>query len=223
MISYTTRFRTHWEVLCRRMPYGTTSRREILDLLIAWIGVSFAFSLAFGLHLSSTSVSDTLVTLLVPFLIVGSGFVLHELLHKFTAQHFGFWSEFRASYTTLVLSVVVAYITGIVFAAPGATMIYGPNITKRQNGIISAAGPLLNLVLAGLYLPLWLFSTSSTLLQIGFLGVEINIWLSAFNLLPIGILDGRKVLEWGVPQYLAIAVVPFVGAAYFLLGSFSLI
>ncbi|MDD1721475.1 MAG: site-2 protease family protein, partial [Euryarchaeota archaeon] len=181
------------------MSYGTTSSREIRDLLIAWLGISFAFSLAFRLHVSFTSVSDTLVTLLVPFVIVGSGFVLHELLHKFSAQHFGFWSEFRANYTTLVLSILFAAFTGIVFAAPGATMIYGPSITKRQNGIISAAGPLLNLALAGLYLPLWLFGNGMLLRTIGLYGVEINIWLSAFNLLPIGVLDGRKVLDWGLP------------------------
>ncbi len=205
------------------MRYGTTSSRELIDLLIAWLGVSFAFSLAFGLHVSFTSVSDTLITLLVPFVIVGTGFVLHELLHKFTAQHFGFWSEFRANYVTLALSIVFAAVTGIVFAAPGATMIYGPNITKRQNGIISAAGPLLNLALAGLYLPLWLFSTPGTLLRnVGLYGVEINIWLSAFNLLPIGVLDGKKVLDWGLPQYLAIAIVPFIGAVYVLFGFFSL-
>lgn len=204
------------------MSYHTTSSREILDLLIAWLGVSFAFSLAFIRQLSFTSVSNTLVTLLVPFVIVGSGFVLHELLHKFTAQHFGFWSEFRASYTTLVLSIVFAAVTGIVFAAPGATMIYGPNITKRQNGIISAAGPLLNLALAGLYLPLWLFSTPGTLLWIiGLYGVEINIWLSAFNMLPIGVLDGRKVLDWGIPQYIAIALIPFLGAIGVLFGVFN--
>ncbi len=204
------------------MSYGSTSSREIFDLLIAWLGVSFAFSLAFGLHVSLTSVSDILVTALVPFVIVGSGFVLHELLHKFTAQHFGFWSEFRANYITLALSILFAAFTGIVFAAPGATMIYGPNITKRQNGIISAAGPLLNLALAGLFLPLWVFGTSETLLRIGLYGVEINIWLSAFNLLPIGVLDGRKVLDWGIAQYLAIAIIPFIGAVYVLFGFFNL-
>ena len=99
-------------------------------------------------------IGDTF-TLAVPLLVVGSSFVLHELLHKFTAQRFGFWSEFRANYVTLGLSILFAYVVHIVFAAPGATMIYGPNITKRQNGIISAAGPLLNLALGGLYLLLY--------------------------------------------------------------------
>jgi Zn-dependent protease len=180
-----------------------------------------AFFLAFGgVGSLGGSLQDVLLTLTVPLLVVGSSFVLHELLHKFTAQHFGFWSEFRANYVTLLLSILFAFATHIVFAAPGATMIYGPSITKRQNGIISAAGPLLNLALAGLYL--LLAPLGGLLSYIGIYGFAINIWLSAFNLLPIGPLDGRKVLDWGLLQYLAIAIVPFLGAIYVIFFIFHL-
>ncbi len=206
----------------------STSSKELVDLFAAWLGVSFAFYLAFsGVSLSNVSLEDLLVTLTVPLLVVGSSFVLHELLHKYTAQHFGFWSEFRANYVTLGLSILFAYVTHIVFAAPGATMIYGPTITKRQNGIISAAGPLLNLALGGLYLLLYLLTLSlltplgGLLNYVGLYGFAINIWLSAFNLLPIGPLDGRKVLNWGVLQYVAIATLPFVAAVYVLIFVFN--
>jgi Zn-dependent protease len=203
------------------MTRHTTSSKEVIDLLIAWLGVSFAFYLAFSRpDFSNVSLEYVLVTLTVPLLVVGSSFVLHELLHKFTAQHFGFWSEFRASYTTLALSILFAYVTHIVFAAPGATMIYGPSITKRQNGIISAAGPLLNLALGGLYL--LLTPLGGVLSYIGTYGFAINVWLSAFNLLPVGPLDGRKVLDWGVLQYVAIATVPFIAAVYVILFVFNL-
>jgi Zn-dependent protease len=207
----------------------STSSKELVDLFAAWLGVSFAFYLAFsGVSLSNVSLEDILVTLTVPLLVVGSSFVLHELLHKYTAQHFGFWSEFRANYVTLGLSILFAYVTHIVFAAPGATMIYGPTITKRQNGIISAAGPLLNLALGGLYLLLYLLTLSlltplgGLLNYVGLYGFAINIWLSAFNLLPIGPLDGRKVLNWGVLQYVAIATLPFVAAVYVIFVVFNL-
>jgi Zn-dependent protease len=208
----------------------STSSKELVDLFAAWLGVSFAFYLAFsGVSLSNASLEDILVTLTVPLLVVGSSFVLHELLHKYTAQRFGFWSEFRANYVTLGLSILFAYVTHIVFAAPGATMIYGPTITKRQNGIISAAGPLLNLGLGGLYLLLYLLTLSlltplgGLLNYVGLYGFAINIWLSAFNLLPIGPLDGRKVLNWGVLQYVAIATLPFVAAVYVIFVVFNLL
>jgi Zn-dependent protease len=201
----------------------STSSKELVDLFAAWLGVSFAFYLAFSAaSLSNASLEYILLTLSVPLLVVGSSFVLHELLHKFTAQRYGFWSEFRANYVTLGLSILFAYVTHIVFAAPGATMIYGPQITKRQNGIISAAGPLLNLALGGLYLLLYLLTPPGGLLSyVGIYGFAINIWLSAFNLLPIGPLDGRKVLDWGVLQYVAIATVPFVAAVYVLIFVFN--
>ncbi|MDD1720985.1 MAG: peptidase M50 [Euryarchaeota archaeon] len=198
-----------------------TSTKEVTDLLVAWLGVSLAFYLAFSRpDFSSVSVGYVALTLSIPLLVVGSGFVLHELLHKLTAQRFGFWSEFRANYATLALSVLFAYVTHIVFAAPGATMIYGPTITKRQNGIISAAGPLLNLGLGGIYL--LLTPLGGFLSSIGWYGFAINVWLSAFNLLPIGPLDGRKVLDWGVPQYIAIATVPFLAAIFVIFFVFRL-
>jgi Zn-dependent protease len=153
--------------------------------------------------------------LMLTLLVVGSSFVLHELLHKFTAQHFGFWSEFRVNYGTLAFSILLALFAPIVIAAPGATMIYGPSMTRRQNGIISAAGPLLNLALGGLYLLLLILTPSGSLLNyFGYYGFIINVWISAFNLLPIGPLDGRKVLNWGIRQYVAIATVPFLAVIY---------
>jgi Zn-dependent protease len=207
------------------MTRHPTSSKEVLDLFIAWLGVSFAFYLAlFRPDFSHVSLAYVLPPLIITLIVVGSSFVLHELLHKFTAQHFGFWSEFRASYTMLAFAVLFAAIAGIVFAAPGATMIYGPTITKRQNGIISAAGPLLNLGLGGLFLLLYLLvPLGSVLRELGQLGFIINIWLSAFNLLPIGPLDGKKVLDWGIPQYIAIATVPFLAAIFVAINIFHLI
>ena len=196
-----------------------TSAKELHDLILAWLAVSFAFSLAFGPVFFTASIANLVPSFIISLIVVGTGFVLHELMHKFTAQRFGFWSEFRADYRMLIFSVILAYIIHIVFAAPGATLIYGRGITKKQNGIISAAGPLLNLGLAGIYLPVTLYG--GIIAQIGYYGFVINIWLSAFNLLPISVLDGKKVLAWGVPQYVAIAILPFLGAIYVFLRIFS--
>ncbi len=200
------------------MPTMKTSAKEFQDLFAAWLTVSFAFSLAFGPSFFRTSTLDLVPSFVISLIVVGTGFVLHELMHKFTAQRFGFWSEFRANYTMLIFSVILAYLTRIVFAAPGATLIYGRDITKKQNGIISAVGPLLNLGLAGIYLVLT--PVGGIISVIGRYGFAINIWLSAFNLLPISVLDGKKVLAWGVPQYIAIAILPFIGAIYVFFSNF---
>src|SRR5659263_420186 len=86
------------------MTRHTTSRKEVLDLFVAWLGVSFAFYLAlFRPNLSQASLVNVLPTLIITLVVVGSSFVLHELLHKFTAQHFGFWSELEPAIPCLHL------------------------------------------------------------------------------------------------------------------------
>ena len=87
--------------------------------------------------------------------------MLHELAHKFTAMHYGYWAEFRKDNQMLLIAVVLAALAGVVFAAPGATVIYGDRIDKRENGLISAAGPATSLALALVFLVLYLLALGS--------------------------------------------------------------
>src|SRR5207244_13392669 len=70
---------------------------------------------------------------------VASGVGLHEISHKIVAQRYGHWAEFRYSLRGLAMSFVFAFL-GFLIGAPGATMVSG-NVTRDQNGRISAAGP----------------------------------------------------------------------------------
>ena len=98
---------------------------ERKDLLIAWLvlGVAFTLGINGGFALitdyQKITIEGLLITFLVSLIAVGLSFVLHELSHKFTAMRFGYWAEFRKSTQMLIIAVVVAAITGIVFAAPG--------------------------------------------------------------------------------------------------------
>ncbi|RLG70940.1 MAG: metalloprotease [Methanobacteriota archaeon] len=172
-----------------------TSSTEIKELMIAWIAISFAFGVGF-FRFSYQGV-------VISFLTIGVAFVFHELAHKLVAQHYGCWAEFRMNTTMLILMVMIAF-AGIVFAAPGAVMIHG-FVTKKQNGKISLAGPLTNIVLAFSFFPLTLFG--GVLHGVGVLGVRINLWIALFNLIPFGPLDGRKVLEWDKRVYLTTLIV----------------
>jgi Zn-dependent protease len=106
----------------------------------------------------------------------------------------------------LMLAVGLAYMWGVLLAAPGAVYISGSYITSEQNGRIAAAGPLMNVVLAMIFL---LISTQSGFVEgfgmygglVIFLGVRINLWLAAFNMLPFSILDGKKVFAWSKPAF----------------------
>ena len=145
-----------------------------------------------------------LVFLILSMVTVGVGFVLHELAHKFTAMNFGYWAEFRKDNLMLLVAVVLAALVGVVFAAPGATMIYGSGVTREQNGKISAAGPVTNLILCIPFAFLLFISnvmdpassSRSILVIAGMVGLQVNAMIAAFNMLPVSVLDGRKVLAW---------------------------
>lgn len=193
--------------------------RERRDLLIAWAAIAVAFSL---LYVRGTINPGAFVLFFaVSLLTVGVGFVLHELAHKFAAMHFGYWAEFRKDNTMLIVAVILAALAGVVFAAPGATVIYG-STTKRENGIISAAGPVTNLALCAVFYGLFLAGGivgEYILVLIGLMGVQINAMIATFNMLPVSVLDGKKVLAWNPAVFavlFAVSLAALIGALMFL-------
>lgn len=186
-------------------PRISFSRTEVLHLAGAVLILGYAFALLLderrtfpGALLPAPS------AVLAALLAVASGFVLHEVAHKVVAQRYGHWAEFRAQFGALGLSVLVAALTGFLFAAPGAVLIQG-RVTPRENGIISLVGPGTNFVVALLCLPLFAFSVQSDGFLIRLAGTVtfVNALLAVFNLLPIGPFDGRKVWRWSPPIYIA--------------------
>jgi len=130
---------------------------------------------------------------IISLFTAGLGFLLHELAHKFVARRYGCLAEFRAFDQMLYLAVGLAAFIGFIFAAPGAVMISGM-VTRKENGIISLAGPLMNYVLAGLFFAAGIFIPA--FVSVFSLGFGINAWLGLFNLLPFGNFDGRKIFDW---------------------------
>ncbi|MEN6610166.1 MAG: peptidase M50 [Methanoregulaceae archaeon] len=211
------------------------SRPELIDLLIAWFALSIAFAFIFpqifdmsaiaNIYKDSSLFSSVLV-LLVSFifalLTAGIGFAFHEMAHKFTAIRYGFWAEFRRDNIMLVIAVALAALVHVVFAAPGATLIAGYNITKEQNGKISAAGPLTNLLLCIPFAACFFAAGALTGIAaaviglLGSAGLLVNATLAAFNMLPVSILDGKKVLAWNPAVFAAL----FIAAFGVLIGSY---
>lgn len=212
------------------------SRREEADLFIAWMAIALSFTIIkiapYGI-LGPVTALDPLPALIyfgIALLTVGIGFLLHEMAHKFMAIRFGYWAEFVKDNTMLLIAVVMAALVGFVFAAPGATVIFsrdGRTLTREENGLISAAGPIVNLVLCAIFALLF-FGTGgiagiragSILASLGLAGVQINAMLAAFNLLPISILDGRKVLAWNPVIFVILIAAAFgtlVASFYYLI------
>lgn len=196
------------------------SRKEVRDILIAWIALSVAFTVAitggllngFSSRLSMVvnGVTEYLgleETFLLALITIGVGFVLHELMHKFIAERYGFRAGFRMWLQGVGLALFTAFALGVVFAAPGATYFMGVDVSKKENGIISLAGPLTNVAIALLFLPLLFIDTSNLIvLETGYLGCYFNFFLAAFNMLPIFVLDGAKVWRWNKLYWAAVFI-----------------
>lgn len=186
-------------------------QRERRDLLIAWLALSAAFTVA----MVGTSRLIPILILemfLISMVTAGVAFLLHEMAHKFTAMRYGYWAEFQMNSTMLVVAVAVAALAKVVFAAPGATMIYGTQITPEENGKISLAGPLSNLLLLIPFVGILLAGLSTGIFElalVGIMGIRVNAMIAAFNLLPLGPLDGVKILAWNTPVYIGTVLVAF--------------
>ena len=158
------------------------SREEAFDLLKAWLAVSIAFFIVyFGF-----SIDDFLIKFSSIALIVGAAFILHELAHKFVAVNYGYFAEFRSFDKMLLIGIVLSFFK-FIFLAPGAVHVVG-NVKYDENGKISVAGPITNIILAVLFI--FIDTSFSTF------GYHINSWLAFFNMLPFFGLDGSKVLLW---------------------------
>lgn len=183
-----------------------TSTTEVLHLLAALVALTLIFTIFFhGAEIAGISfVGDPIFEIaLIAFLATGSGFLLHELAHKFVAQWYGHWAEFRAQWWGLLIPIPIVLFTQFIFAAPGAVVISG-FVTRKQNGIISAAGPLTNIIIAAIAYPFTAVPGASETFggKLAFLLLFVNGILALFNLLPFGILDGRKVFKWNALVYL---------------------
>lgn len=179
----------------------STSEIELRDIIKAWVAISLAFAILLSKSIFS---SDFYLNFIISSLTVGIGFLLHELGHKVVAQKYGCFAEFRSFDHMLLLAIGMSFF-GFIFAAPGAVMISG-RVNKRKNGIISAAGPIVNLILALIFLILTFFQLPNLFKSIAYYGFYINSWLALFNMIPFGLFDGSKILRWDKVVYGSIVV-----------------
>ena len=160
-----------------------TSKTELLHLTIATLLV-----IGVGLSLNGyRSVSWQFLAIFV------SAFLVHELAHKFLAQYYGSWAEFRAFMWGLVVTAISALpMMPFKFIAPGAVMI---GLSDRSKfGRVALVGPLTNLAMGFSFLFLSLFFSSYSPYFV--VGASFNGWIALFNLMPFGVLDGQKIFDW---------------------------
>jgi Zn-dependent protease len=183
------------------------SDEEKKNLLMA-IG---ALTLAFTLFWRGLNIPFYLIAIL-SFCAVITGFLLHEIGHKYMAQKYGCWAEFRAWPQWLLLAVISGFF-GFLLAAPGAVYHKG-YLTQEQTGKVSAAGPVVNITMASFLLPI-VFFFPDIIYEIWILLYMIcllNVIIGGFNLIPVFGLDGTKIIKWNKGIYIGLfAILAFYG------------
>ena len=179
-------------------------KNELRDILISVVTITLAFYFLLAKMGNYHS-------FMAVFLGVGLGFILHELGHKFTAIHYGCIACFKAWTQGLVIALLFAIFTPFVFAAPGAVYIYKQGLTRREDGIISLAGPLMNLFTAFFFMFLFM---GTSFVNTAYWIFKVNVFLGLFNMIPFGPLDGSKVFRWNTAIW-GIVFLALIGLNFF--------
>lgn len=191
---------------------------EALSIIIAWVVLSIGITYQYlGDLLNGVPGSFEFVA--AGFIATATGFILHELGHKYVALSRGYVAHFRLWLWGLAITVisVVASGGGFVFGAPGAVYIapaaigyysgYAPRDPEEENMIISAAGPGINLAFALSFLALLFSSAANSFLStVALFGFSLNVGLGSFNMIPFPPLDGSKIFRKNILVGLALAL-----------------
>ena len=232
----------------------STVEKENLTLATAAFTLALGFMAVRGVGGVSTLGFNTwaitlLLSMPVLLLAVGPAFILHEIGHKIIAKKNGCWAEFRADPKGLQFGIILSFFLGFLFMAPGAVMVAGL-VTRRENGHIAVAGPLTNLSLFIIGIPLWVLilgltgafdSTSipllengsraylsdgsiiwqSMLIDAGVWWLSANLILGLFNMFPFGPLDGVKVKDWNEQVFYGVFLIFLIPVLGMFFGMWS--
>ncbi|OWP53331.1 Zinc metalloprotease [Candidatus Micrarchaeum sp.] len=193
-----------------------TRTEEIKQIAMADAALTVAFSIALAGGIFG-NLGNAVVLLPIAFVAVTLSFVLHELMHKYVAQHYGAIAAFQTSPMGLIITLGTS-IFGFLFGIPGATVIYTNSFTVKQNGVTSLAGPLTNFAVFAVFFVIFIFAPANTYFStMASIVMFISILLAFFNMLPIMPLDGSKVLRWNRKVYFSSlgVIMVLMGIAYY--------
>ncbi|MFT3900930.1 MAG: site-2 protease family protein [Gordonia sp. (in: high G+C Gram-positive bacteria)] len=169
-----------------------------------------ALGFGIGMLIQSGSERTTLATTgAVVFILAGwvISLCLHEFAHAFTAFRYGDHSVDSRGYLTLNplkythpglsigLPILIILMGGIGFPG-GAVYLHTQGFTKAQRSIVSAVGPLTNLILGAVLLIAvpFLDEQSNLAAAVAFLGF-LQITAAILNIIPMPGFDGYGVIE----------------------------
>ncbi len=186
-------------------------KEEFKDIIISVAALTFAFAILMG----NGNLLFIPYTILPSFLAVILCFFPHELAHRAVARHFEFYARYIMWPLGLLFAIISAFL-GFLFAAPGAVYVYPYSrrfafqvvpMTRRENGLISLAGPSTNMLIGFLMLVLYYFTNFSLFAWIA----SLSFWFAVFNLIPFPPLDGSKVFAWSPKIWACVFFTALIG------------
>ncbi len=108
------------------------SKIELRDLAICWIVLGFCFSISVFFNKYGdpfpTTLTNFFVRLVAVLIVIGAGFVLHELAHKAVSQSYGCWAEFRIWTPGLVIAIATGILSfgTFLFSRRGRCTLFPP-------------------------------------------------------------------------------------------------
>ena len=206
--------------------YGTNSRRrsgvhfndrELREILISIAVMTVAFYMAIRRSPLGFLLPGERVFLFSSFLAVTTAFFGSLIVEKRVATDLGAHVEYAYSPMGLVIAFVTGFI-GFVVAMPGRTMLYGGyGMDRSAVGRIFFSGILTNVILAVLFMALFLSGIHPILMIVGSMVAWINIILSVFGLIPFRGTPGYSVYEWSKPRYFGLCATVAVLAIVYLI------
>jgi Zn-dependent protease len=218
----------------RRKRFSEREMRDlsIASILVILVGISalgagggIIFAIPFLIEVVLLGLWWIPAAIVVIFLLT---FLVHELAHKFAAQHYGMWSEFRMLPQGYILSAL-AILVGIPIFGTGVVLSSGAR-NQEEDSKVNLAGPLVNLVLAVVFATAILvigivsgvpLPPSLELQYLVFIlrqGIILNGMLGAFNMIPVPPFDGVTVYRWDrtIWVIVMIALVSMILFGYFI-------
>lgn len=194
--------------------------RELRDISISALVLAFVFAFA---NTRTFDIIEFGNLMILSLLSVCIAFIFHELGHRQIARYFDCHAEYRLWKKGIKIALILVLATKLIgipfiFAALGAVVIYPradlwgnvKPLSRKENGLISISGPLINVTLAIILLVInYSMNFTGFLLQLVNFSIQINLWLAFFNLLPIPPLDGFKVFLWSKTNWILTILVIF--------------
>jgi len=171
--------------------------RELIDLVIMTVVIGYIFSTfikrvpvsgydPFNYYRKNSFIED----IKSGIIIAAPAIVLHELSHKFVAQAFGAYAVLEAPLNWYAFVIFLRLINfPVIFLVGG--IVKHSYLPPLQSALVAAAGPLTNLLLYFLLVGIIRHQlVNKNYWSIIEISAKLNLFLFAFNMIPIPGFDG---------------------------------